>query len=197
MKSVGNYLNIKGNDLFFSGCAMCDKRCCDGRTGFAMAPLIVDDFKEVYKHFPIVFGNVNEVFRPLMLLNDGNSPCSYLDENGQCRIYEKRPPACKLYPLSPFFDEIYIDTNCPSVNNETVGECIVADGKVQKRFYHERLQDFSQKLEKTSEFMKELVKNPEDFEPLGEVKGVLLYKYIGDSNDPLVLMHHESLLHLE
>lgn len=197
MEQIGSYLNIAKYDFYFNGCASCDKRCCDGRAGYALTPLIVDDFKEVYKHFPILFGSVNGVFRPLMLLNDGNSLCSYLDDNGQCTIYDERPPSCKLYPISPFFDEVFIDSNCPSVSGEITGEAIVQKGQVVEKFYHKRLENFNQKLEKTSEFMKELVKNESDFEPVGEVSGVLLYRYIGSIENEAVQMHKNSLQHLE
>jgi len=197
MDTIGSYLNVAGNDFYFSGCESCDKRCCDGKMGYALTPLIADDFAEVYKFFPIAFGEVNGVFRPLMILNDGNSTCTYLQENGQCGIYENRPPSCKLYPISPFFDEVYIDSNCPSVNAEGMGIAVVQEGKVTPPFYHQRLENFSQKLEQTSQMMQELVQNQEDFEPLGEVSGVLLYKYVGSVKNQYVTMHHESLLHLE
>lgn len=197
MEQIGSYLNVKDMDFYFNGCASCDKRCCDGRAGYALTPLIVDDFAEVYKHFPILFGSVNDVFRPLMLLNDGNSRCSYLDENGQCMIYEERPPSCRLYPVSPFFDEVFIDSNCPSVSGEMMGEPIVKAGKVVEKFYHERLENFTEKLEKTSAFMKELVKNEGDFEPVGEVSGVILFRYTGGVENEYVQMHKSSLLHLE
>lgn len=197
MQQIGTYLNIEGLDFYFSGCESCDKRCCDGRAGYALTPLIVDDFEEVYKHFPILFGSVNDVFRPLMLLNDGNSTCSYLDENGQCMIYDERPPSCRLYPISPFFDEVFIDSNCPSVSGGITGEPIVKGGKVTEKFYYKRLANFSQKLDKTSAFMKELVKNTQDFEPVGEVSGVVLFRYIGDLDNKYVQLHKDSLLHLE
>ena len=197
MEQIGSYLNVGEMDFYFTGCQTCDKRCCDGKVGFSLTPLIVDDFTEVYKHFPILFGSVNGVFRPLMVLNDGNSVCSYLNENGQCSIYDERPPACKLYPVSPFFDEVFIDSACPSVSGEITGEPIIQKGKVTEKFYHQRLENFSQKLEKTSAFMKELVAKESDFEPVGEVSRVVLYKYVGSIENDLIKMHKASLKHLQ
>ncbi len=197
MQTIGSYLDVEGRDFYFQGCANCDKRCCDGRVGFSLAPLIVDDFVEVYKHFPILFGNVNDVFRPLMILNDGNSPCSYLGANAQCMIYEERPPACRLYPVSPFFDAVFVDSSCPSVSDEIIGEAIVQEGKVVEKFYHKRLEHFSDKLERTSAFMKRLVENICDFEMVGNVSGVLLYRYVGEFDNEWLEMHRASLQHLQ
>ena len=197
MKSIGSYLNVEGFDFYFSGCESCDKRCCDGRAGYAITPLIVDDFEEVYKNFPIVFASINDVFRPIMLLNDGNSTCSYLDEKGMCSIYENRPPSCKLYPISPYFDEVFIDSSCPGVGGEATDMEIVKNGKVSSEFYHKRLENFSQKLQKTSDFMKDLVEEENSFEVIGEVSGVILFKYIGLKSNKYVKMHQDSMLHLE
>ena len=197
MQQIGSYLNVKGSDFYFSGCASCDKRCCDGRAGYALTPLITDDFADVYRHFPILFGSINDVFRPLMLMNDGNSTCSYLGANGECRIYEERPPACRLYPISPFFDEVFIDSHCPGVSADMIGEVIVQSGKVASKFYHQRLENFAKKLEQTALFMQALVENEHDFEAVGEVSGVVLYRYDGEKENDLIRMHKESLLHLE
>ena len=195
--SVGSYINVEGLDFYFTGCQTCDKRCCDGKMGYAITPLVVDDFAEVYKNFPILFATVNDVFRPVMLLNDGNSKCSYLDENGMCSIYDQRPPSCKLYPVSPLFDQVLIDSNCPSVSGEIVGKEIIKEGKVTNEFYHQRLEDFPQKLQKTSDVMKNLVADKDAFEVIGEVSGVILFKYVGEKENEYVTMHHNSLLHLE
>jgi Fe-S-cluster containining protein len=197
MDNIGSYLNVKNMDFYFNGCESCDKRCCDGKMGYSLTPLIVDDFEEVHKYFPIVFANINDVFRPIMVLNDGNSTCSYLDEKGMCSIYENRPPSCKLYPISPFFDEIYIDSNCPGVSGEVAKEKIVSNGKVESKFYHQRLENFPQKLQKTTNFMKELVEEENSFEVLGEVSGVVLFRYIGTKSNQYIDMHLESLRLLE
>jgi Fe-S-cluster containining protein len=197
MDQIGTYLNVDKIDFYFQGCATCDKRCCDGRAGYALTPLVVDDFEEVYKYFPIVFATVNDVFRPIMLLNDGNSTCSYLDSNGMCSIYENRPPSCKLYPISPFFDEVFIDSHCPGVTGEITGEKIVSQGKVQPKFYHKRLEEFPSKLQKTTDVMKELVAEEDSFEVLGEISGVVLFRYIGTQQNKYVQMHLQSLQHIE
>jgi Fe-S-cluster containining protein len=197
MDQIGSYINVGTMDFYFTGCATCDKRCCDGRAGYSLTPLVVDDFEEVYKYFPIVFATVNDVFRPIMLLNDGNSTCSYLDENGLCSIYENRPPSCKLYPISPFFDEVFIDSACPGVTGEVTPQQVVAQGKVAPEFYHSRLENFSQKLQKTSDVMRELVADEDSFAVLGEINGVVLFRYIGTIDNEYVQMHLHSLQHLE
>jgi hypothetical protein len=44
--------------------------------------------------------------------------CPYLDGN-QCRIYDKRPLTCKVYPLTLRMDNtILFDSECPGVNTE-------------------------------------------------------------------------------
>ena len=197
MEQIGSYLNVNGSDFYFGGCASCDKRCCDGRAGYSLTPLITDDFADVYKHFPILFGTINDVFRPLMVMNDGNSTCSYLGANGECQIYNERPPACRLYPISPFFDEVFIDSHCPGVSTEMTGEAIVQHGKVASKFYHQRLKNFAKKLEQTSTFMQTLTENECDFEAVGEVSGIVLYRCIGEKENDLIRMHKESLSHLE
>ncbi|MEM1701266.1 MAG: YkgJ family cysteine cluster protein [Desulfurococcaceae archaeon] len=51
----------------------------------------------------------------------GGKPCPYLSENGFCKIYEKRPFDCRLWPVVVYIDlktmekVIYLDKECPAV----------------------------------------------------------------------------------
>ena len=161
-----NILNLP--PLFFRGCDNCTK-CCDG-TKFFLAPLILDDFDKVKSYFEIRAIILDNVI-PVMLFNDGNSPCKYL-KNNKCEIYENRPPACKIYPFSPYYDKIFIDLECDAVGYK--GEKLPSNKceLFNSKFFDERLIDFIEKREKTIKYMK---KQTLYFDK--EIKGIKLYKF--------------------
>lgn len=190
MDSVGSFVSIYKHDLYFNGCSSCDGNCCNGAKGFAIAPLILEDFKEVYKNFKIVFGlNENQV-GAYVVLNDGKSHCKYYQDS-RCSIYEQRTPACKLYPISPYFENILVDTECPSINSE-FGEPICIDKQLNQKFYTDRLKNFNEKLLKTYEFYNS-INDATNFEQIGEISGLPIFKYIKRSSNPYIQMHLESL----
>jgi len=155
--------------LYFNGCGECAE-CCEGK--FFLAPLILEDFPKVEKYFKIRAIILDEVI-PVMLLTDGYNSCKYL-LNGQCSIYENRPPACKIYPFSPFYDDIFIDLSCPAVREE--GDLLLPRNKeeyFQSLFFENRFIDFKYKREKTIAFMK-MQKLTFD----KEIKGIKLYKFL-------------------
>ena len=135
--------------LYFSGCGECSK-CCEGK--FFLAPLILDDFDKVQPFFEIRAVIFDEII-PVMLLTDGNNPCEYLN-NGKCEIYQNRPPACRIYPFSPYYDDIFIDLSCDSVG--IFGEKLPTNFEELKTspFFDERMNNFQKKRKKTIEFMK-------------------------------------------
>ena len=154
--------------LFFKGCGDCSK-CCEGK--FILAPLILEDFDKVKDYFEIRAIIVENII-PVMLLSDGDNPCKYL-KNGTCEIYENRPPVCKIYPFSPYFDDIVLDLECDAIS-ETEGFALPCN-KVQyfkSPFYEERMDNFVEKREKTLAYMKqqELVFDK-------TIKGIDLYKF--------------------
>lgn len=196
INAIGTFVNVKNHNLFFNNCSNCSSNCCDGRNKFVLTPLILKDFKEVYENFAILFTWDYGELRVVMMLNDGTSSCKYIDEvTGLCTIYDKRSPACKLYPVSPYFDNIMVDTSCDAINGE-FGTQIYKDGKVSENFYHKRLKNFTQKLQKTSDFLK-TIDNKNDFELVKNVLGINLYKYSKiDTKNKFIKMHLESLIHL-
>ena len=153
--------------LYFKGCGDCSK-CCEGK--FFLAPLILEDFEKVKPFFEIRAVIFDEII-PVMLLTDGHNPCKYLN-NGKCEIYENRPSACKIYPFSPYYDDIFIDLECDAIFFE--GERLPANKRefFESNFFDERMIDFKLKREKTIEYMKtqKLVFDK-------EIKGIKLYKW--------------------
>jgi len=153
--------------LYFKGCGDCAK-CCEGK--FFLAPLILEDFDKVKDYFEIRAIKLDEII-PVMLLTDGENSCKYLN-NGKCEIYEFRPPACKIYPFSPYFDKLFIDLECDAIGNK--GERLPSNYEEFKNspFFEERFNDFVKKREKTIEYMKnkELVYER-------TIKGIEVYKF--------------------
>ena len=152
--------------LYFKGCGACAK-CCEGK--FFLAPLILEDFDKVVDYFKIRIVKLDELI-PVMLLTDGENSCKYL-ENSKCSIYENRPPACKIYPFSPYFDEIFIDLECDAISYE--GEKLPSNKNefLKSNFFEERMIDFKNKREKTINYFKnkELIFDT-------EIRGIKLYK---------------------
>lgn len=193
---IGSFVTIKGRNFYFNGCHMCKGHCCNGASGFAMTPLILEDFKEVYTHFPIVFSKHNDVWYLFMVLNDAKSYCRYYDApKNQCSIYEHRPPACRLYPLSPYFEHIFVDRQCPSVS-ESDGMVLTCEGRIEKEFYTQRLDNFAEKYAKTRNFIDEVTCDEEAFEYVGQIAGYLLYAYKKPSQNEFLKLHQASLHHL-
>lgn len=191
---IGSFVNVKKNNLFFNGCSSCEGDCCNGAKGFSLSPLILEDFEEVYENFAIVFSLVERKLRAYVVLNDGEGHCKYYIDN-KCSIYEKRTPSCKLYPVSPYFENILIDTECPSINNE-FGTKICSDGKLNDEFYTNRLLNFNDKLEESLEFY-DSIHNINDFKFIGNIKGMPLLRYVKENDNKYLKMHLESLKHYD
>lgn len=173
--------NIKNVNLNFSNCDNCPKTCCKN----ILIPLILDDFKSVYKNFPIIFAYMNDELRVLILL--GNNWCRYLKEDG-CSIYQNRPPSCKIYPISPFFEDFYVDISCEAVGVE--GEFLCSSSGFNSNFYHHRLENFVEKYSKTVKFLKSI---ENDIVEMGDIENIKIYKYGGENRDSYIQMHLESL----
>ena len=193
MDSIGSFVNIKTQDFYFSGCSTCHGSCCNGARGFVASPLILEDFAEVFQNFPILFGFKDEKLFAYVLLNDGKSHCKYYIDH-QCSIYEHRTPACKLYPVSPYFEHILVDTHCPSVSAESGTKQLCHDGVLKSEFYTKRLDHFVDKLEKTYAFF-ESINHRDHFEYVGDVGGVPFYSYAKASESIYIQMHLASLKH--
>lgn len=196
MDTLGSFVNIKQHNLRFQGCSACAGQCCNGTKGFAAAPLILEDFNEVYQRFPILFSIKEQKLVAYMLLNDGKSYCQYYDQNAhQCSIYEQRPPACKLYPVSPYFEHVFVDTTCLGVAQSwESGEILCQDGVLNTAFATKRLDNFVAKREETNAFL-ESINAIGDFEYIGNLLGIPLYKYAKPSDNVYLKMHAASLRH--
>jgi len=154
--------------LYFKGCQDCSE-CCEGK--FFLAPLILEDFDKVKNNFEIKAIILEDEIIPVMLLTDGENSCKYL-KNGECEIYEQRPPACKIYPFSPYFDDIFIDISCQAISNN--GQKLPNSKKefFKSEFFEERFVNFRQKREKTIKFMKNQKLTLDK-----EIKGIKLYNF--------------------
>ena len=138
--------------LYFKGCGDCSERC-EGK--FFLAPLILEDFQKVEPYFEIKAIKLEGEIVPVMLLTDGENPCKYLNK-GKCKIYENRPPACKIYPFSPFYDELFLDLSCQAISyKETILKLPRTKNEfLNSQFFEERVIDFKEKREKTLKYMK-------------------------------------------
>ncbi len=206
-KAVGSFVNISEGDRLFGGCDSCGGKCCDGVNGFCAAPLVLEDFAQVYERFPILF-SLEDSIKALVVLNNGLGYCPYY-RHSRCSIYEHRTPACKLYPISPYFDEILVDTACPAVFSADARESlplsdrsardfressmikICTKGQLEPHFFTKRLEGFLQKRLEMEQFCARL--NKEAFECVGIVRGMRLYRYMKQSDDPYLRLHQESL----
>ncbi len=138
--------------LYFSSCENCSE-CCEGK--FFLAPLVLEDFDKVRDYFEIRAVVLNNEIIPVILLTDGEGgSCPYL-ENGKCSIYNRRPPACKIYPFSPFYDDIFIDISCKGVSSNG-GKKLPSNREefVKSSFFDSRFENFKYKRDQTLKYMK-------------------------------------------
>lgn len=188
------FVNIKEvGKTYFSSCENCLNDCCSAPL-VMLAPLVLDDFEYVYKRFLIQFAFINNELKALMVINRGNGSCTYY-KNKRCEIYEERPPACKMFPISPYFNEFYISTACSALSsNENLGELICDSENINDKFLHSRVNNFVYKLESTKEFL-EKIKN--DLTPNIKISGIQLFNYDGNIvNNQYVEMYKKSLVYL-
>lgn len=190
MDCIGSFITIKGRNWYFNGCSTCQGFCCDGAYGFSLAPLILEDFEAVYRYFPIVFSFLEDTLGVFVLLNDGKNQCRYF-ENKRCSIYDHRPPACRLYPVSPYFEHLLVDTKCPSLSR-TEGRLLCKNGVLESAFYTKRLENFVAKKEETRLFL-ERMNDRNDFEYIGKIADTSLYVSKHADQNRYLKMHAESL----
>jgi len=128
------YVDIKYLDkLKFNNCENCYE-CCKK----LMALLILEDFKKVYNYFPILIAKF-DFLKPVMLLSN-DKYCPYL-KNEKCSIYENRPPACRIYPYSPWYDKILLDISCDGIG--------IKGEKILLSYFMKIFDNITQKIENT------------------------------------------------
>ena len=191
------FTDIKEKTITFSSCEICEANCCDGKKGTTFSQIIIDDFSIVYKNFPIlfIFGELG-FCKPVVILTNGQTYCKHL-EDFKCIIYKDRPSICKLYPLSPNIDNnIYVDENCPAVNNNLKSSIISQNSKVEEDFFHSNLDNYQDKYIKTfREF--EIFDKKDDFSLAIELNGMHFFKCTKNVENKYMKMHQDSLMHLK
>lgn len=159
------YVDIRDLELIkFNNCKECDE-CCRNKY---LAPLFLEDFEKVYKFFPILIAKL-DTFKPVMLLSNETS-CPYL-KNSQCTIYDYRPPACKIYPFSPWYEKVLLDLSCPGIGTE--GDILDLDNFQTTNFYEERFSNTTQKLNRSIKWSRN-----KKLKKVGEIFGIKLYKVV-------------------
>ena len=167
----------------FKGCEGCTE-CCKK----PMAPLILDDFEKIYKYFPILIAKL-DVLKPVMLISN-EKQCPYLI-NEKCSIYEKRPPACKIYPYSPWYDKILLDLSCKGIGTEGENLPLTINSFKNSTFFDERIIDIENKIIKTSEWLEN-----KQLHPFITYYGIDLFD-IKDKNDKYDEMIIKSKINLK
>lgn len=93
------------------GCAGCSA-CCHG-----MGNSIILDPYDVYRlcgelktgfeellQGPLELNVVDGIILPNLKMQGSDEACSFLDEQGRCRIHKVRPGVCRLFPLGRFYE---------------------------------------------------------------------------------------------
>lgn len=192
------FIQTKNKKFTFSSCEKCEANCCNGQKGTIFAQIILSDFEEVYKNFPIlfIFGELGYL-KPVVILTNGENFCKYL-EDFRCTIYNNRPSICRVYPLSSNIDDlVYIDELCPAVNDdEKIKEEIVQNSHVNEKYDYPTLHNYQDKYIDT---FRELDKfnEKENFSIALEIKGINFYKFNKKVDNKYMQMHQNSLIHLQ
>lgn len=160
------------NDMVKAGCDGCNgcSACCSG-----MGKSVVLDPLDVYrmtenlgKTFEeLLAGNVelnvvDGIILPNLKMSGSEERCSFLDNNGRCRIHGFRPGICRLFPLGRYYEnrghryflQIY---ECPKENKTKVkvkNWIDTPDIKSYEEFadkWHYMLEDLQEVIIKTSD----------------------------------------------
>ena len=119
-------------------CLKCH-RCCEG-TEMILLPSDIARIEAL--GIPLHAFAVRDEHGFYRLKNEGGK-CVFIDENGRCRIYERRPLGCRLYPL--VFDELEgptIDWECP-LAREFLSKCLDIElGLSMLRVFLKELESF-------------------------------------------------------
>jgi len=95
-------------------CSSCSQNCC--RRFYAV---LLPDEEEEFNNTS--FTIITEKGSVKCIGSRGGQPCPYLDKNGHCTIYSRRPLDCRLWPVIVYIDFktreriIHLDLDCPAV----------------------------------------------------------------------------------
>jgi len=187
------FVDSSNQSFSFSSCNTCQAQCCDGRHSTIYSQLLLEDFKTVSKHFPIVFtfGEMGYL-KANVLFTKGDDFCPYIKDL-KCTIYDERPSICRNYPLSPNLDnKIYIDTNCPAVTQNKYDSQLIKEGVLQNKQNYPTLQNYQEKFVDTHLYLEQFNKK-EDFENIITINGIKFYKFTGNSDDIYMQLHQNSI----
>lgn len=191
------FIKTDNNTFTFSTCENCKAKCCSGNNGTIFAQILLSDFKETYKNFPIlfIFGELGYI-KPVVLLTNGKDFCQYLRDY-KCSIYENRPSICRAYPLSSNIDDLtYIDHLCEAVNDNTKpNKTIIQNNQIQKDFDYPTLHNYQDKYINTFREL-EVFNKKEDFCVATIINGLVFYRFNKIVDNIYMQMHQESLVHL-
>lgn len=191
-----NFTNINNSTYSFSSCEICKAQCCSGVGGTVFSQLLLEDFKTVSKHFPILFtfGELGYL-KAVVLLTNGKDYCPYL-KDFRCSIYDERPSICKTYPLSPQIDDnIYVDLNCPAVCSDGTFT-MVQNGEITAKYQHENFVNYQDKYIQTHQEL-EKFNCQEEFEKVIIINNIEFFKYIKTTSNKYMNYHIDSLLNLK
>lgn len=189
------YQEIQDKTYTFGSCETCGAGCCTGENFSLMSEIVLEEFENCAKNFPILFvlGEKGYI-KPVILLTNGKEYCRYIN-NYKCTIYDKRPSTCKIYPLGiDIFNNIHIDLSCPAVNK--VGITIIENKKVHENFDHIKLNDYQQRFLDTHTYFNEM-NDKDDLEHILTIKQIKFYKFISDKDKKYINIHTKSLKNLD
>ncbi len=187
---------LDNEELYFGDCKDCQAKCCDGREGIIFSQILLNEFENIYKNFPIVFifGELNYA-KPVVLLTNGKTLCQY-NIDFKCTIYEQRPTVCRTYPLSANLDnQIYIDKDCPQITYQKENTIPLSkDKKLSLYFQNDIFSIYQEKYIKTHYEFDMLDKN--DFKEVININSMPFYGYFGTQQSKYLEYHKSSLLNL-
>lgn len=105
-------------------CSSCADNCCK-RFYAILLPEEENDYTEATFIVKTEHGVVKCIGS-----RDGK-PCAFLDERGFCRIYDKRPFDCRLWPILVYIDfktnerVVYLDLDCPAARERRIDHGVI------------------------------------------------------------------------
>ena len=99
---------------FGSVCSNCKDNCCN-----RFYAVLLPDEEEEFKNS--IFTIQTEKGPVKCIGSNNGKPCPFLNKNGKCTVYSKRPLDCRLWPVLVYIDfktrerVVYLDLECPAV----------------------------------------------------------------------------------